>query len=64
MRPAPVERAPDALHQRPEHPFNGAGLAAEAGIGVRRLQDAFRRYRDLFRAALCVRPLPLTPPDA
>ncbi|MGW7065557.1 AraC family transcriptional regulator [Streptomyces sp. NPDC054855] len=44
LRPAPVKRAMDAVQQRPEHPFTPAGLAAEAHVGVRRLQEAFRRY--------------------
>lgn len=44
LRPAPVKRAMDAVHERPEHPFTPAGLAAEARVGVRWLQEAFRRY--------------------
>ncbi|MER7347404.1 AraC family transcriptional regulator [Streptomyces aurantiacus] len=44
LRPAPVKRAMDAVLQRPEHPFTTAALAAEARVGVRWLQEAFRRY--------------------
>ncbi|MGW7082480.1 AraC family transcriptional regulator [Streptomyces sp. NPDC054871] len=44
LRPAPVKRAMDAVQERPEHPFTPAGLAAEARVGVRWLQEAFRRY--------------------
>ncbi|MEV0320928.1 AraC family transcriptional regulator [Streptomyces sp. NPDC050658] len=44
LRPAPVKRAMDAVQQRPDHPFTPAGLAAEARVGVRWLQEAFRRY--------------------
>ncbi|GAA3147003.1 AraC family transcriptional regulator [Streptomyces rectiviolaceus] len=44
LRPTPVKRAMDAVLERPEHPFTPAGLAAEARVGVRWLQEAFRRY--------------------
>ncbi|MER5253553.1 MULTISPECIES: AraC family transcriptional regulator [unclassified Streptomyces] len=44
LRPAPVKRAMDAVQERPEHPFTPAGLAVEARVGVRWLQEAFRRY--------------------
>ncbi|MEV0524291.1 AraC family transcriptional regulator [Streptomyces sp. NPDC050439] len=44
LRPAPVKRAMDAVQERPEYPFTPAGLAAEARVGVRWLQEAFRRY--------------------
>lgn len=44
LRPAPVKRAMDAVEERPEYPFTPAGLAAEARVGVRWLQEAFRRY--------------------
>jgi AraC-like DNA-binding protein len=44
LRPAPVKRAVDAIHERPEFPFTAAALAAEARVGVRWLQEAFRRY--------------------
>ncbi|MEL3947849.1 MULTISPECIES: AraC family transcriptional regulator [Streptomyces] len=44
LRPAPVKRAMDAVQERPEHPFTAAALAAEARVGVRWLQEAFRRY--------------------
>jgi AraC-like DNA-binding protein len=44
MRPAPVKRAMDAMQENPEHPFDTAELAAIAGVSVRWLQEAFRRY--------------------
>ncbi|MFI6089685.1 AraC family transcriptional regulator [Streptomyces sp. NPDC051218] len=44
LRPAPVKRAMDAVQERPEHPFTTTVLAAEARVGVRWLQEAFRRY--------------------
>ncbi|MEI5097611.1 AraC family transcriptional regulator [Streptomyces sp. PmtG] len=44
LRPAPVKRAMDAVRARPEHPFTVESLAAEARVGVRWLQEAFRRY--------------------
>ncbi|WP_371526331.1 AraC family transcriptional regulator [Streptomyces sp. NBC_01283] len=44
LRPAPVKRAMDAVKEQPEYPFTPAGLAAEARVGVRWLQEAFRRY--------------------
>lgn len=44
LRPAPVKRAMDAVLQRPEHAFTTAALATEARVGVRWLQEAFRRY--------------------
>ncbi|MFD9908943.1 AraC family transcriptional regulator [Streptomyces sp. NPDC059063] len=44
LRPAPVKRVMDAVQERPEHPFTTATLAAEARVGVRWLQEAFRRY--------------------
>ncbi|MFI7383624.1 AraC family transcriptional regulator [Streptomyces sp. NPDC049813] len=44
LRPAPVKRAMDAMRERPEHPFTTSELAAEARVGVRRLQEAFARY--------------------
>ncbi|WP_309248526.1 AraC family transcriptional regulator [Streptomyces sp. MNP-20] len=44
LRPAPVKRVTDAVHARPEHPFTTAALAAEGRVGVRWLQEAFRRY--------------------
>lgn len=44
LRPSPVKRAMDAMRERPEHPFTTAELAAEARVGVRRLQETFARY--------------------
>lgn len=44
LRPAPVKRAMAAVQERPEHPFTAAELAVEARVGVRWLQEAFRRY--------------------
>ncbi|MFG2660135.1 AraC family transcriptional regulator [Streptomyces sp. NPDC048425] len=44
LRPAPVKRALDAMHSRPEHPFTTGELAALAGVSVRRLQEAFQQY--------------------
>lgn len=44
LRPAPVKRAMHAVQERPEHPFTPTTLAAEARVGVRWLQEAFRRY--------------------
>ncbi|GHC57787.1 AraC family transcriptional regulator [Streptomyces flavofungini] len=44
LRPTPVKRAMDAVQQRPEYPFTTAALAAETHVGVRWLQEAFRRY--------------------
>ncbi|MFI8932910.1 AraC family transcriptional regulator [Streptomyces sp. NPDC053474] len=44
LRPAPVKRVTDAVQARPEHPFTTASLAAEGRVGVRWLQEAFRRY--------------------
>ncbi|GAA2303469.1 AraC family transcriptional regulator [Streptomyces kunmingensis] len=44
LRPAPVKRAMDAMRERPEHPFTTTELAAEARVGVRRLQETFARY--------------------
>ncbi|MFH8408928.1 AraC family transcriptional regulator [Streptomyces sp. NPDC018019] len=43
-RPAPVKRALDAIHGRPEHPFDTAELAAVARVSVRWLQEGFRRH--------------------
>ncbi|MFG2497721.1 AraC family transcriptional regulator [Streptomyces sp. NPDC048441] len=44
LRPKPVKRAMDVVQERPEYPFTPAGLADEAQVGVRWLQEAFRRY--------------------
>ncbi|MFE4198084.1 helix-turn-helix domain-containing protein [Paenarthrobacter sp. NPDC056912] len=35
----------DIVEANPEHPFTVTELAAAAGVGVRALQEAFRRYR-------------------
>ncbi|MEV4642278.1 AraC family transcriptional regulator [Actinoplanes sp. NPDC049548] len=43
-RPPPVRRAVEAVEARPEHPFTVEGLADAAGVSVRTLQAAFRRY--------------------
>lgn len=43
-RPRTVKRALDAMHAEPAHPFTAAELAAVAGIGVRVLQESFRRH--------------------
>lgn len=42
--PAAVTRVMDAVRERPGDPYDAAGLAAIARVGVRSLQDAFRRY--------------------
>ncbi|WP_308377621.1 AraC family transcriptional regulator [Streptomyces sp. ISL-98] len=44
LRPAPVKRVVDAIHDSPEHPYSAAELAALARVSVRWLQEAFRRY--------------------
>ncbi|MFC7304103.1 AraC family transcriptional regulator [Streptomyces monticola] len=44
LRPAPVKRALNAIHDRPEHPFTNGELAAVARVSVRWLQEGFRRY--------------------
>lgn len=44
LRPGPVKRALDAMHSTPEHAFTTSELAALAGVGVRRLQEAFQEY--------------------
>ncbi|MFJ6698480.1 AraC family transcriptional regulator [Streptomyces sp. NPDC091272] len=43
LRPAPVKRALDAIHAHPEHPYTAASLAAVAQVGVRSLQEGFRK---------------------
>jgi AraC-like DNA-binding protein len=47
VAPRPVQRALEAIHARPEHPFTTAELAAVAGVGARWLQVAFRRQSGL-----------------
>ncbi|MFH8791541.1 AraC family transcriptional regulator [Streptomyces sp. NPDC017941] len=44
LRPTPVKRAMAAVRERPEHPHTTTELAAEARVGVRWLQEAFKRY--------------------
>jgi AraC-like DNA-binding protein len=44
LRPTPVKRVMDAVQERPEYPFTSTGLAAEARVGARWLQEAFGRY--------------------
>ena len=43
-RPQPVRQAMEAIRAHPEHAFTVAGLARGAGVGVRTLQEGFRRY--------------------
>lgn len=43
-RPRTVKRTLDAMHAQPGHPFTVAELAAIAGVGVRVLQESFRRH--------------------
>jgi AraC-like DNA-binding protein len=43
-RPAPARRAIEAIHANPELPYTVAMLARTAGVSVRTLQAAFRRY--------------------
>jgi AraC-like DNA-binding protein len=43
-RPRTVKRTLDAMHAQPAHPFTVAELAAIAGVGVRVLQESFRRH--------------------
>ena len=43
-RPRTVKRTLDAMHAEPWRQFTAADLAAVAGVGVRVLQDAFRRH--------------------
>ncbi|MFG2944175.1 AraC family transcriptional regulator [Streptomyces adustus] len=44
LRPAPVKRVMDVVHDRPAEPYDATSLAAIAQVGVRTLQDAFRRH--------------------
>lgn len=43
-RPRTVKRTLDAMHAQPQHPFTVAELAGIAGVGVRVLQESFRRH--------------------
>jgi AraC-like DNA-binding protein len=43
-RPRPVKRTLDAMHAEPWRQFTAADLAAIAGVGVRVLQESFRRH--------------------
>ncbi|MCL2532809.1 MAG: AraC family transcriptional regulator [Nocardiaceae bacterium] len=43
-RPRIVKRVIDAIHDDPAHDWNVLEMAERAGVGVRRLQDGFRRY--------------------
>jgi AraC-like DNA-binding protein len=43
-RPRTVKRALDAIHAEPWRPYTIAELADVAGVGVRVLQDAFRKH--------------------
>jgi AraC-like DNA-binding protein len=42
--PRAIRRALDAIHDEPERPFTVIDLAETAGIGVRSLQEGFRRH--------------------
>ncbi|MCD4536525.1 AraC family transcriptional regulator [Nocardioides sp. cx-169] len=42
----PVQRAAHLLEERPEHPWTTAALAQEVHLGVRALQQGFRRHYD------------------
>lgn len=44
LRPGPVKRAVEAIHDMPQHPFTVRELAIVAGVSVRRLQEAFQQY--------------------
>ena len=43
-RPRPVKRTLDAMHAEPWQQYTAAGLAEIAGVGVRVLQESFRRH--------------------
>lgn len=43
-RPRTVKRALDAMHAEPSRQFTAADLAAIAGVGVRVLQESFKRH--------------------
>ncbi|MFI7602151.1 AraC family transcriptional regulator [Actinoplanes sp. NPDC049681] len=42
--PRSVRHALDAIHSRPDHPHTPGSLAQLSGVGVRTLQDGFRRH--------------------
>jgi transcriptional regulator GlxA family with amidase domain len=44
LRPRPVKRVLEAMHGDPGRPFTMTELAQIAGVGVRTLQEAFRRH--------------------
>ncbi|MFJ6084597.1 AraC family transcriptional regulator [Streptomyces sp. NPDC092369] len=44
MRPASVRRVMDVVQELPAEPYDAAGLAAIAQVGLRTLQDAFRKH--------------------
>ncbi|MDH6219014.1 AraC family transcriptional regulator [Streptomyces pseudovenezuelae] len=44
MRPASVRRVMDIVREQPAEPYDAAGLAAIAQVGLRTLQDAFRKH--------------------
>jgi AraC-like DNA-binding protein len=44
LRPATVKRVMDVIQERPAEPYDAARLAAIAQVGVRALQDAFRKH--------------------
>jgi AraC-like DNA-binding protein len=43
-RPRPVKRTLDAMHAEPWRAFTATELAAVAGVGIRVLQESFRRH--------------------
>lgn len=43
-RPRTVKRALDAMHADPAHPYTAGELAGIAGVGVRVLQESFKRH--------------------
>ncbi|WP_430335310.1 AraC family transcriptional regulator [Rhodococcus sp. ACT016] len=43
-RPRIIKRVIDAIHDDPAHAWTVLEMAERAGVGVRRLQDGFRRY--------------------
>jgi AraC-like DNA-binding protein len=43
-RPRAVKRTLDAMHAEPGRPYTAGDLASIAGVGVRVLQDSFRRH--------------------
>ncbi|GEL24804.1 transcriptional regulator [Pseudonocardia sulfidoxydans NBRC 16205] len=44
LRPRTVKIAMELMEQQPEHPWTVGELADAAGVGVRALEDGFRRY--------------------